>query len=129
MKAEEFQLKIGLKFKNPEFLIEALTHPSYLNESSTPIGGSYQRLEFLGDAILGSVVSLEIFKRYPFEEIKAALQSHLNPEDTPQEGDIIDDDKPSKTNYALNTNSKKSKSDEFDELFSGDDKKEDDLPF
>ncbi|MQF64524.1 ribonuclease III [SAR202 cluster bacterium AC-409-J13_OGT_754m] len=65
MKAEEFQLKIGLKFKNPEFLIEALTHPSYLNESSTPIGGSYQRLEFLGDAILGSVVSLEIFKRYP----------------------------------------------------------------
>ena len=71
----------------------------------------------------------EIFKRYPFEEIKAALQSHLKPEDTPQEGDIIDDDKPSKTNYALTTNSKKSKSDEFDELFSGDDKKEDDLPF
>ncbi len=65
MKVEEFERKIGFKFENPDLLIEALTHPSYLNESLTPISGSYQRLEFLGDAILGYIVALEIFKRYP----------------------------------------------------------------
>ena len=62
--------------------------------------------------------------------MKSALQSHLSPEDTPQEGDIIDDEKPTETNYTLNSGPKKSKSDEFDELFSeGGSEKEDDLPF
>lgn len=71
----------------------------------------------------------EIFKRYSFDEMKLTLQSHLSPEDTPQEGDIIDDDKPTNTNYTLNTGPKKTKADEFDELFSDDSKEEDDLPF
>ena len=68
----------------------------------------------------------EIFKRYSFEEMKTALQSHLSPEDSHQEGDIIDDEKPTDTNYTLNTGPKKTKADEFDELF-GEEK--DDLPF
>ena len=58
--------------------------------------------------------------------MKAALQSHLSPEDSHQEGDIIDDEKPTDTNYTLNTGPKKTKVDEFDELF-GEEK--DDLPF
>jgi len=65
LKAEELERKLGFRFKNPDLLIQALTHPSYLNESLVPINDSYQRLEFLGDAILGSVVAVEIFKRFP----------------------------------------------------------------
>ena len=65
LKAEGLQQKLGFIFKNPDLLIQALTHPSYLNESLVPISDSYQRLEFLGDAILGSVVAVEIFKRFP----------------------------------------------------------------
>ena len=49
---DEFEKKIGYKFKNRNLLITALTHSSYANESR---GGdqSYERLEFLGDSILG----------------------------------------------------------------------------
>ena len=48
---DEFEKKIGYKFKNRNLLITALTHSSYANESR---GGdqSYERLEFLGDSIL-----------------------------------------------------------------------------
>ena len=53
---DEFEKKIGYKFKNRNLLITALTHSSYANESR---GGdqSYERLEFLGDSILGFVTA------------------------------------------------------------------------
>ena len=46
---DEFEKKIGYRFKNRNLLITALTHSSYANESR---GGdqSYERLEFLGDS-------------------------------------------------------------------------------
>ena len=72
-----------------------------------------------------------VFKQVPYDEMKSNLESWLTPEDSPQEGDIIDDEKPSEeTNYSLNTsasNVKQTKLDKFDSLF--DDDKEDDLPF
>jgi len=43
---------IGYSFRNKVFLTEALTHPSYINPNSE----SYQRLEFLGDAVLDLLV-------------------------------------------------------------------------
>ena len=93
----------------------------------TPISEDKAKVEKYLDE---QVNPAEIFKKYTFEEMKAALQSHLSPEDTPQEGDIIDDDKPAETNYTLNSGPKKSKADEFDELFGEEDsKKGDDLPF
>ena len=82
---------------------------------------------------------MKIFKRYTFEEVKAALQSWLTPEDEEKEGDIISepavafDGDTKSSNYSLDTSSKKSKSEQFDDLF--DDKKKstvsesDDLPF
>ena len=60
----ELENKIGYKFNNQKLLKIALTHSSYANES----GGrfeSYERLEFLGDSILGVVTSDYIFKNYP----------------------------------------------------------------
>ena len=73
-----------------------------------------------------------VFKQVPYDEMKANLESWLSPEDTAQEGDIIDDEKPPvETNYSLNTtteNVKKTKLDKFDSLFDEGDNS-DDLPF
>lgn len=61
---DEFEKKIGYRFKNRNLLITALTHSSYANESR---GGdqSYERLEFLGDSILGFVTAEYLCKAFP----------------------------------------------------------------
>lgn len=74
----------------------------------------------------------EVFKRYSFDEMKEALESFLTPEDEPQEGDIIDEEKTfeTKSNYSMNTTTtqvKQTKLDKFDEMF--DEEESDDLPF
>ena len=51
--------------RSPE-IDEALTHPSYSNEHNLPY--SNQRLEFLGDAILGAVISEYLIKIFPGED-------------------------------------------------------------
>jgi ribonuclease-3 len=58
---------LGLKFGDLALLDQALTHPSYINEAgpSGPALGSYERLEFLGDAVLGAAVTMELFNRCP----------------------------------------------------------------
>ena len=58
----DFQKKIGYLFKNPHLLQTAFTHSSYANENETQ---SYERLEFLGDAILDFIVGEYLFKNYP----------------------------------------------------------------
>ena len=49
---------VGHTFRCKSILLEAVTHPSYLSVPSTP---SYQRLEYLGDAILDYLVTTTIF--------------------------------------------------------------------
>ena len=49
--------KLGFEFKNPELLVEALTHRSYVNEHKKQQISHNERLEFLGDAVLELVVS------------------------------------------------------------------------
>ena len=51
--------KYGIKIKNEELLREALTHSSYANEHNTT---SYERLEYLGDAVLEIVCSDYLYK-------------------------------------------------------------------
>ena len=53
------QQRIGYQFKNHLLLIEALTHPSYVRNRLT---NCYQRLEFLGDAILDYIVTCQIYR-------------------------------------------------------------------
>lgn len=56
--------KIGVIFKNKDFLKEALTHRSYLNEN--PNGGPHnERMEFLGDSVLELITSEFLYKKYP----------------------------------------------------------------
>ncbi len=54
--------KIGYTFQNPKLLTHALTHPSRMRYSK-----NFERLEFLGDRVLGLVVSLWIFESFPYE--------------------------------------------------------------
>ncbi|MCC7363449.1 MAG: ribonuclease III [Dehalococcoidia bacterium] len=56
--------RLGLKPLPPDLLEQALTHASFLNESESR-SASNERLEFLGDAVLGMVVGHELFRRYP----------------------------------------------------------------
>lgn len=61
----EFQEIIGYKFTNEEFLKIALTHSSYAHENKDKKVIYNERLEFLGDSVLGLLVSRYIFENYP----------------------------------------------------------------
>jgi ribonuclease III len=64
MTPKNLQQRLGITFKNPHLLEQALTHRSYINENPSA-GNDYERLEFLGDAILDFVVGEWVFKRHP----------------------------------------------------------------
>ncbi len=51
-------------FQNPDLLRQALTHRSYANEHPE-VGEDNQRLEFLGDAVLGFLVGEMLYRTYP----------------------------------------------------------------
>ncbi|MPZ39825.1 MAG: ribonuclease III [Rhizobiales bacterium] len=59
-----FEERIGYKFKDVALLEQALTHISALTGSRNR-SGSYQRLEFLGDHVLGLVISDMLFGAFP----------------------------------------------------------------
>ncbi len=61
----ELQNLIGYSFKNEELILRALTHSSFCNEQLIGNAGDYERLEFLGDAVLEAVSSAFLFERYP----------------------------------------------------------------
>lgn len=62
---EELQDKIGYRFQNTELLKQALTHSSFANEQKINKLKDYERLEFLGDAVLELVSSEFLFKENP----------------------------------------------------------------
>lgn len=68
---------LGVRFRRRRYLEAALTHPSFTFEAGTT--AVYERLEFLGDAVLGLVITEYIFRAYPdFEEGQLAkLRSGL----------------------------------------------------
>jgi len=60
-----FARAIGVSFNNPNLLIEALMHRSYLNEHREYTGSHNERLEFLGDAVLELAATDFLFKKFP----------------------------------------------------------------
>ena len=60
---EDLERKLQYSFRNRELLNEALNHSSYANEHRGGLG-SNERLEFLGDSVLGFVAAEFLFKRY-----------------------------------------------------------------
>jgi ribonuclease-3 len=59
---------IGVKFKNLDFLLNAVTHRSYLNEHPSFALGHNERLEFLGDAVIELAVTEFLYENYPNPE-------------------------------------------------------------
>ena len=62
---DELEKKIDYEFQNKAFLKQALTHSSYANEQKIRKNGNYERLEFLGDAVLEMISSEFLFKENP----------------------------------------------------------------
>ena len=62
---EELQDKIGYRFQNTDLLKQALTHNSFANEQKINKLKDYERLEFLGDAVLELVSSEFLFRENP----------------------------------------------------------------
>lgn len=56
---------IGYKFKSPDLLKQAMTHSSYANERRINRIHDYERLEFLGDAVLEMITSHALLLRFP----------------------------------------------------------------
>ena len=62
---QKLEEKIGYAFRAPELLRTALTHSSYANERHGESCQSYERLEFLGDSILGYVTAEFLYRHEP----------------------------------------------------------------
>ena len=61
---QALQQRLAYTFREPQLLVQAITHPSYLHEFPQE-PESNQRLEFLGDAVLQLILTEELFQRYP----------------------------------------------------------------
>lgn len=59
-----FQSSLGFTFQNEGLLVLALTHPSLSHEEDSPLPHN-QRLEFLGDAVLQFILTVEMYRRFP----------------------------------------------------------------
>ena len=66
------EAKLGYNFQNINLLRQAVTHSSY--ESS--IHGNYERLEFLGDRVLGVAIASLLYKIFPNEPEGSLSQRH-----------------------------------------------------
>lgn len=62
---EELEKRIGYYFQDKSLLKQAVTHSSYSNEQKINRLKHYERLEFLGDAVLELVSSEFLFRTYP----------------------------------------------------------------
>ena len=60
---KRLQKKIKIDFKNEKILLQAITHKSF------DPNNNYENLEFLGDRVLGLVVSKKLFELYPDEKV------------------------------------------------------------
>ncbi|HUS15984.1 MAG TPA: ribonuclease III [Chloroflexia bacterium] len=61
----ELEVALGYRFKRPELLRAALVHRSYLQDVPEGTAESNERLEFLGDAVLGFLVARWLYTRHP----------------------------------------------------------------
>jgi ribonuclease-3 len=62
---EQLQQKIGIHFRDPGLLLEAVTHSSFANESPHLSPRDNERLEYLGDAVLQLISAEYLYKHHP----------------------------------------------------------------
>lgn len=59
------EAKLGYRFRDPELLIHALVHRSYLTGTELPYTNNNERLEFLGDSVLNMLTTEFLYRTYP----------------------------------------------------------------
>jgi ribonuclease-3 len=67
-RVDELGDHLGIRLPEPEAIQQAFVHSSYFNENPQAVVGHNERLEFLGDAVIGLVVSRFLYDRYPDED-------------------------------------------------------------
>ncbi|MBL6928300.1 MAG: ribonuclease III [Rhodospirillales bacterium] len=72
---DQLEEVIGYRFVKPEYLVEALTHSSLAKNHSRRLP-SNERMEFLGDRVLGLVVARLLFERFAHEDEGALARRH-----------------------------------------------------
>ncbi len=74
-----FQARLGYEFRNLDLLERALTHKSFSNENRELRSPNNERLEFLGDAVLGFVIGELIYHSFPNlqEGALSKIKAHL----------------------------------------------------
>lgn len=64
---QELMRRIGYNFRDPTLLQQALTHSSFANESKKPVSNN-ERMEFLGDSVLGLITAEFLFHEQTLPE-------------------------------------------------------------
>ena len=91
---QELERKLNYTFRSPALLQEALNHSSYANEHRGDHLHSNERLEFLGDSVLGFVTAEYLFERHPeapegdLTRIRAALVCEQSLHEVAQQLDL-----------------------------------------
>jgi len=67
-KLKIFEKSIAYRFRNKNLLNQALTHKSYANEENMAESSDNERLEFLGDSVLGLVMSHTLYNECPRDD-------------------------------------------------------------
>ena len=65
MDTSTLEIRINHNFKDRSLLLNALTHSSYANEHRNSGSECNERMEFVGDSVLGFVCAELLFKRFP----------------------------------------------------------------
>ncbi len=71
---QELENILGYHFKNPKLLQQALTHSSVTSH----VGSNYERLEFLGDRVLGVAIAGALYKEFPQEPEGSLSPRHMH---------------------------------------------------
>lgn len=61
----EIESRLGYRFENPGLLISSLTRRSFWHENRNTCSENNERMEFLGDAVLGLIIADILYKKYP----------------------------------------------------------------
>ena len=72
----DFERRIGYRFRNPRLLMDALTHPSFHQRNTDKPNN--QRLEFLGDSILGAILAENLYLSQPDADEGILSQAKAN---------------------------------------------------
>ena len=65
MASDQLETALGLRFRDRKLLEQSLVHRSFVNEQGWPPSASYERMEYLGDAVLELAISDELYRRCP----------------------------------------------------------------